>query len=77
MFIASDKAEALKGLGRKLPHYHKYSYLGFEGDEPENIAKGRWPILDSPMTAIFPSKDGKLVKVGMGMLAPRKPLAEQ
>ncbi|HUO77302.1 MAG TPA: M1 family aminopeptidase, partial [Thermodesulfovibrionales bacterium] len=77
MFIASDKAEALRGLGRKLPHYHKYSYLGFEGDEPENIAKGRWPILDSPMTAIFSSKDGKLVKVGMGMLAPRKPLAEQ
>ena len=77
MFIASDKAEALRGLGRKLPHYHKYSYLGFEGDEPENIAKGRWPILDSPMTAIFPSKDGKLVKVGMGMLAPGKPLAEQ
>lgn len=76
MFIASDKAEALKGLGRKLPHYHKYSYLGFEGDEPENIAKGRWPILDSPMTAFFPAKDGKLLKVGMGMPVPRKPLAE-
>ena len=76
MFIASDKAEALRGLGRKLPHYHKYSYLGFEGDEPENITKGRWPILDSPMTASLASKDGKLVKVGMGKLAPRKPLTE-
>ena len=76
MFIASDKAEALRGLGRKLPHYHKYSYLGFEGDEPENITKGRWPTLGSPMTAILPSKDGKLVKVEIGMLTPRKPLAE-
>lgn len=76
MLVATDKADALRGLGRKLPHYHKYSYLGFEGGEPENIAKGRWPILDSPMTAFFPGKDGKFLKVGMAMLAPRKPLAE-
>ncbi|HXX53122.1 MAG TPA: hypothetical protein VEI28_00985, partial [Thermodesulfovibrionales bacterium] len=76
MFIASDKPEALRGLGRKLSHYHKYSYLGFEGDEPENIAKGRWPVLDSPMTAFFPDKDGEIVKIGMGILAPRRPLTE-
>jgi hypothetical protein len=32
LFIATDIPEALPGLGRKLPHYHKYSYLIFEGD---------------------------------------------
>ncbi len=29
LFIASDNIEALPGLSRKLPHYHKYSYLTF------------------------------------------------
>jgi len=43
-WVASGSPEALPGLGRKLPHYHKYSYLGFQGDEPENITKGRWPV---------------------------------
>lgn len=51
--IAADRADALPGLGRKLPHYHKYSYLAFAGDEPENRLKGRWPVTDSPMTVIF------------------------
>jgi hypothetical protein len=27
-WIATDNAAALTGLGRKLPHYGKYSYLG-------------------------------------------------
>jgi hypothetical protein len=74
LFIASDLTEALPGLGRKLPHYHKYSYLVFEGDEPVNIIKGRWPVLHSPMTAILPDKDGKVVYVGMGTLNRSEPL---
>jgi len=73
--IASDPAEALPGLSRKLPHYNKYSYLVFEGDEPANVAKGRWPVLDSPMTAFLPSNEGKITKVEMGKLALSKPLA--
>ena len=48
--ITADDAAALPGLGRKLPHYHKYSYLGFAGDEPENRIKGRWPVSNSPMS---------------------------
>jgi aminopeptidase N len=75
MFIGTGLAEALPGLGRKLPHYHKYSYLVFEGDEPVNVVKGRWPVLDSPMTALIPQEDGNLPKVEMGVLAPREPLA--
>lgn len=76
LIIATDRAEALPGLGRKLPHYHKYSYLAFEGGEPENVAKGRWPVLDSPLTAHLPGTDRKQARVGMGKLGTRKPLAE-
>src|SRR3989442_932557 len=50
-WVAADTAAALPGLGRKLPHYAKYSYLTFEGDEPTNIAKGSWPVVESPLTA--------------------------
>jgi hypothetical protein len=74
ILIATDIPEALLGLGRKLPHYHKYSYLVFEGDEPENVVKGRWPVFDSPMTALLPDKSGKISRVEIGELAPREPL---
>ncbi|KPK40233.1 MAG: hypothetical protein AMJ69_03210, partial [Gammaproteobacteria bacterium SG8_47] len=33
-WLASDSPAALPGLARKLPHYGKYSYLAFSGDEP-------------------------------------------
>ncbi|MFQ5717145.1 MAG: M1 family metallopeptidase, partial [Nitrospinales bacterium] len=56
-WIGAETPAAIPGLGRKLPHYHKYSYLAFEGDEPANIRKGAWPILDSPMT-VFPPQPG-------------------
>ena len=54
-WIATDNAAALPGLGRKLPHYGKYSYLGFTGDEPTNVAKGQWPVAGSPLNVILPS----------------------
>ena len=75
LFIASDLAEALPGLGRKLPHYHKYSYLAFKGQEPENVAKGRWPVLNSPMTVYLPAENGARERIALGKLAPRAPLA--
>jgi hypothetical protein len=75
LFIATDLPEALPGLGRKLPHYHKYSYLAFEGQEPANIAKGRWPVLNSPMTVYLPKKEGNVVASPLGKLASREPLA--
>ncbi len=48
-WIVADPASAMPGLGRKLPHYGKYSYLGFEGDEPVNTIKGQWQQSDSPL----------------------------
>jgi hypothetical protein len=74
-WVASDLPAAFAGLGRKLPHYHKYSYLGFKGPEPVNVAKGQWPVLDSPMAVFLPRSDGTIAKVERGKLAPRVPLA--
>ena len=48
-WAALDDPAAAEGLGRKLPHYGKYGFLAFEGAEPANIAKGRWPATDSPL----------------------------
>ncbi len=72
--IAADRPDALPGLAQKLPHYHKYSYLVFEGAEPANVAKGRWPVVDSPLTIFLPGKNGAISKVEMAKLAPREPL---
>jgi hypothetical protein len=49
-WIATDVAAAIPGLGRKLPHYHKYGYLAFNDTEPTNTVKGIWPVVASPLT---------------------------
>jgi hypothetical protein len=41
-------ADVVAALGRKIPHYSKYSYLSFEGEK--NVAKGQWEAGESPMT---------------------------
>jgi hypothetical protein len=50
-WISVDPLDAAPGLARKLPHYGKYSYLGFTGTEPANSVKGEWPASDSPLRA--------------------------
>jgi hypothetical protein len=75
-WIVADPAAALPGLGRKLPHYGKYSYLGFQGDEPANIIKGQWQQSDSPLSVdLRPEgrRDGKLAPLSSDG---RKALAE-
>jgi hypothetical protein len=47
--LLADSVVALPALGRKLPHYGKYSYLGFEGNDATNFAKGQWQESDSPL----------------------------
>lgn len=75
LFIAADRKQQIPGLARKLPHYHKYSYLAFEGNEPTNMAKGRWPVIGSPLTVFFKDKEGKPWKGAAAPLAPRDALA--
>ncbi|EAR21313.1 M20/M25/M40 family metallo-hydrolase [Nitrococcus mobilis] len=71
-WLAADNVAALPGLARKLPHYGRYSYLGFTGSAPENVIKGRWPVVSSPMSIPLGGAHGPL----KARLAPRKPLAE-
>ena len=47
--VAADPVAAIPGLARKLPHYTRYSYLAFRGDEPENVLKGQWQPTSSPL----------------------------
>ncbi|OWK27484.1 MAG: hypothetical protein US76_04175 [Parcubacteria group bacterium GW2011_GWA2_38_13b] len=49
-WLATDNASAMSGLGRKLSHYNKYSYLAFTGNEPTNVFKGQWPAVNSPLS---------------------------
>ena len=54
--LSIGNSNASAGLVRKLPHYGKYSYLAFSGDEPSNIAKGQWPVINSPLAKVLDSK---------------------
>ncbi len=62
IFIAIDNAKAIPGLIRKLPHYGKYSFLAFTGNDPTNIHKGQWSVVHSPMEKVF-TPEGKNAKI--------------
>ena len=74
-WITCDPLAALPGLGRKLPHYGKYSYLVFEGQEPVNVAKGQWEAVDSPLRVDLRAGD-RAAPLPPLKLETRKPLAE-
>jgi hypothetical protein len=73
-WLAADSAAALPGLGRKLPHYGRYSYLGFTGTAPDNVLKGQWPVVNSPLSVQPQQADGASVKFSPATLAPRQAL---
>ena len=52
-YLAADRVDALPGLGRKLPHYGKYGWLAFEGEAPDNVGKGQWDAVGSPLARAF------------------------
>jgi hypothetical protein len=70
-WVAAEPVEAIPGLARKLPHYTRYSYLGFKGSEPENVVKGMWRPLGSPLVRNL--TDVELAELS---LPERVPLAE-
>jgi aminopeptidase N len=72
--LAAGQAAALPGLGRKLPHYGKYSYLAFRGEAPDNVLKGQWPVVHSPLSVAVLQDDGMPLTPGTMRLAPRPPL---
>jgi len=71
-WLGAGLPESLPGLGRKLPHYGKYSYLAFEGTEPTNVAKGQWPALENPMAMVLAAKGAPDATIPS-----RPPLAEK
>jgi len=75
LWLGADNINAIPGLARKLPHYRKYSYLAFEGDEPSNIGKGQWSTANSPLTILFKQNNGDK-KVAGARYATRQALAQ-
>ncbi|MFQ5644418.1 MAG: M20/M25/M40 family metallo-hydrolase [Thiogranum sp.] len=73
-WLAAASAAAVPGLGRKLPHYGRYSYLAFTGTAPDNVLKGQWPVVDSPLSVTVAQEDGVMIESGPARLAPRKAL---
>ncbi len=67
-FVGAQTDAAIKSLTRKLPHYGKYGYLGFEGDEAKNVLKGSLPALDSPLNVRI--NEGEI----LSKIIPRKAL---
>jgi hypothetical protein len=75
-WIATVRPDALPALARKLPHYARYSYLGFEGEAVTNVVKGQWPTVNSALSVPVMQEDGKSVGPVAGKLAPRRALVE-
>ncbi|MES9814257.1 MAG: M1 family aminopeptidase [Candidatus Thiodiazotropha sp.] len=62
-WVAGNSDTAIMRLARKLPHYGKYSYLVFKGDQAQIAFKGEWPITQSPLHFNF-AKGGSVFEMG-------------
>jgi hypothetical protein len=69
-YVSASSEAAANALARKLPHYGKYFWLVFAGDEATNEATGEWPVGDTPL-AVNLTPQARPIK-----LEPRKALAE-
>ncbi len=65
LFLGASDMKRLEEVVKKIPHYHKYSYLVFD-TEGKNILKGRWPKDESSMTLFIPDEEGSIKKIPMG-----------
>jgi len=74
-WVVVDPLSAAEGLARKLPHYGKYSWLGFAGNEPSNMAKGEWPAADSPLHVDLRSPNARKLPLATGGYTKRAALA--
>jgi hypothetical protein len=74
LFTATS--DALPGLGRKLPHYGKYTTLGFEGKEPTNVLKSEGSADASPLVVDLRPEAERSARLPQLSLEPRRALAE-
>ncbi|MCH9030520.1 MAG: M20/M25/M40 family metallo-hydrolase [Bacteroidetes bacterium] len=72
VWLTIGNKDAVPGLVRKLPHYGKYSYLVFEGDEPANIEKGQWQVVNSPLSKVLVTDE----EIVLPKIPKREPLAK-
>jgi hypothetical protein len=72
VWLTIGNKDAVPGLVRKLPHYGKYSYLVFEGDEPTNIEKGQWTVVNSPLSKLLVTDE----EIVLAKIPNREPLAK-
>ncbi|MGB5892056.1 MAG: M1 family aminopeptidase, partial [Thermoanaerobaculia bacterium] len=75
-WLVVEPGAAFPGMGRKLPHYGKYSYLAFEGDEPTNVVKGQWSSSESPLVVDLRPENERMTGLAAIPLEPRQALAE-
>ncbi|MGI9341416.1 MAG: M20/M25/M40 family metallo-hydrolase, partial [Gammaproteobacteria bacterium] len=76
-WITVNPSAAFPGMATKLPHYGKYSYLAFEGDEPANMLKGQWDATDSPLRVdLRPQGDADMTPLPSTSPPQRAALAE-
>lgn len=57
ILLDASTPESLQTLARKLPHYGKYSYALFHTVSGENVAKGQWPVTNSPLNIDLSDKN--------------------
>ena len=69
-WIHIDDMIAMPGMIEKLPHYGKYSYLSFIGDEPSNDVKGVWASPDSPLQWLKPEAAATIDREALPMIEP-------
>ncbi len=58
VFISTTDQYALENIHRKLPHYGKYSFVGFKTKQLQNTLKGVFPVQDSPLSYYLHYKGG-------------------
>ncbi len=75
VWLTIDNPVAWEGLARKLPHYGKYSYLAFEGEEPTNVVKGQWSVVHSPLTRLVSPSEAS-TEIPPAKWPVRRPLAQ-
>lgn len=67
--FATNRPHAIPGIIRKMPFYGSQTYLGFAGDEPQNVLKG---LIESETNSLRVIFDNKLTPVYRSV--PEKPL---
>jgi aminopeptidase N len=72
--LTASSEAAADALARKLPHYGKYSWLVFAGDDATNEATGEWPVGDTPLARNLAPQAQPIKLTPRNALAEIKPL---